>query len=141
MESKYDKARYNKTYYEKNKDKLRELQRQKRRKMKEALQKVEAEEQAAETESQEPAEGLSKCFQNIRYYQEYALRGCRQWLTGCLTSCLQSLKEDHREQAEQYAHSFRVFLRSIRLTMVISNISNTLNILKFIIYIYNNIVW
>ena len=42
----YDKARYNKTYYEKNKDKLRELQRQKRRKMKEALQKVEAEEQA-----------------------------------------------------------------------------------------------
>ena len=64
MESKYDKARYNKTYYEKNKEKLRELQRQKRRKMKEALQKVEAEEQAAETESQEP-EGLSKFFFNI----------------------------------------------------------------------------
>ena len=53
----YDKARYNKTYYEKNKEKLRELQRQKRRKMKEALQKVEAEEQATETESQE-SEGL-----------------------------------------------------------------------------------
>ena len=32
MESRYDKARYNKTYYEKNKEKLRELQRQKRRK-------------------------------------------------------------------------------------------------------------
>ena len=58
MEYKYDKARYNKTYYEKNKEKLRELQRQKRLKMKETLQKVEAEEQAAETESQEP-EGLS----------------------------------------------------------------------------------
>ena len=57
----YDKARYNKTYYEKNKEKLRELQRQKRRKMKEALRKVEAEEQAAETESQEP-EGLSTFF-------------------------------------------------------------------------------
>ena len=61
MESKYDKARYNKTYYEKNKEKLRELQRQKRQKMKEALQKVEAEEQETRTESQEP-EGLSKNF-------------------------------------------------------------------------------
>ena len=61
MEYKYDKARYNKTYYEKNKEKLRELQRQKRLKMKEALQKVEAEEQAPEAESQEP-EGLSKFF-------------------------------------------------------------------------------
>ena len=61
MEYKYDKARYNKTYYEKNKEKLRELQRQKRRKMKEALQKVEAEEQAPEAESQEP-EGLSIFF-------------------------------------------------------------------------------
>ena len=58
MEYTYDKARYNKTYHEKNKEKLRELQRQKRRKMKEALQKVEAEEQATETEGQEP-EGLS----------------------------------------------------------------------------------
>ena len=58
MEYKYDKARYNKTYYEKNKEKLRELQRQKRRKMKEALQKVEAEEQATETESHD-SEGLS----------------------------------------------------------------------------------
>ena len=64
MEYKNDKARYNETYYEKNKEKLRELQRQKRRKMKEALQKVEAEEQATETESQEP-EGLSKFFFNI----------------------------------------------------------------------------
>ena len=62
MEPKYDKARCNKTYYEKNKEKLRELQRQKRRKMKEALQKVEAEEQATEPESQEPTEGLSKFF-------------------------------------------------------------------------------
>ena len=140
MESRYDKARYNKTYYEKNKEKLRELQRQKRRKMKEALQKVEAEEQAAETESQEP-EGLSNFFQYIRHYQRYALQGCRQWLTGCLTGCIQSIKEDHRGQAEQYAHTIRAFLKSIRLTMVISNISNTLNILKFIIYIYNNIVW
>ena len=61
MEYKNYKARYNKTYYEKNKEKLRELQRQKRRKMKEALQKVEAEEQATETESQEP-EGLSICL-------------------------------------------------------------------------------
>ena len=62
MAYKYDKARYNKTYYEKNKEKLRELQRQKRRKMKEALQKVEAEEQAAppqDAESQEPTDGLS----------------------------------------------------------------------------------
>ena len=136
----YDKARYNKTYYEKNKEKLRELQRQKRRKMKEALQKVEAAEQATEPESQEPTEGLSN-FQYLRYYQKYALEGCRQWLTGCLTSRLQSLQEDHREQAEQYAHTIRVFLQSIRLTMVISSISNTLNIVKFIIYFYNNIVW
>jgi len=62
MEYKYDKARYNKTYYEKNKEKLRELQRQKRRKMKEALQKVEAEEQATEPDSHEPTEGLTKLF-------------------------------------------------------------------------------
>ena len=61
----YDKARYHKTYYEKNKETLRELQRQKRRKMKEALQKVEAEEQATEPESQEPTEGLSKFVFNI----------------------------------------------------------------------------
>ena len=65
MEHKYDKARYNKTYYEKNKEKLRELQRQKRRKMKEALQKVEAAEQETETGNQEPTEGLSKFFFNI----------------------------------------------------------------------------
>ncbi len=62
MESRYDKARYNKTYYEKNKEKLRELQRQKRRKMKEALQKVEAAEQETETGNQEPTEGLSNFF-------------------------------------------------------------------------------
>ncbi len=62
MESRYDKARYNKTYYEKNKEKLRELQRQKRRKMKEALQKVEAAEQETETGNQEPTEGLSIFF-------------------------------------------------------------------------------
>ena len=109
--------------------------------MKEALQKVEAAEQATEPESQEPTEGLSNFFQYLRYYQKYALQGCRQWLTGCLTSCLQSIKEDHGEQAEQYAHTIRVFLQSIRLTMVISNISNTLNIVKFILYLYNNIVW
>ena len=109
--------------------------------MKEALQKVEAEEQATETESQEPTEGPSKFFQYIRYGQKYALQGCRQWLTGCLTGCLQSLKEDHREQVEQYASAFHAFLQSIRLTMIISSISNTLNILKFIIYIYCNIVW
>ena len=106
----------------------------------EALQKVEAEEQDTETESQEPTEGLSRFFQYLRYYQKYALQGCRQWLTGCLTSCLQSLQEDHREQAEQYAHTIRVFIKSIRLTMLISNISNTLNIVKFIIYLYKHII-
>ena len=63
MEPKYDKARSNKTYYEKNKEKLRELQRQKRRKMKEALHKVEAEEQEAETGNQDPA-GIS-IFLNV----------------------------------------------------------------------------
>ena len=126
----YDKARYNKTYYEKNKEKLRELQRQKRQKMKEALQKVEAEEEAAETESQEP-EGMSKFFQHIRHYQKYAIQGCRQWLTGCLTGCLQGFKEDHREQAEHYTVLASGFLKSVRLTMIINNIANALNIIIF----------
>ena len=59
MEYKNEKAKYNKTYYEKNKEKIRELQRQKRRKMKEALQKVEAEEQTTDTKNSEPAQGFS----------------------------------------------------------------------------------
>ena len=62
MEYKNEKARYTKTYYEKNKEQLRELQRQKRRKMKEALQKVEAEEQTTDTKNSEPVQGFSKFF-------------------------------------------------------------------------------
>ena len=109
--------------------------------MKEALQKVESEEQTTDTKNSEPAQGFSKFFDNFRYHKKYALESCNQWLTGCLPSYLQSIQEDYREQAELYTKYLRDYLKSIRLTMVISNVSNILNIVKFIIYLYNNIVW
>ena len=109
--------------------------------MKEALQKVEVEEQTTDTKNSEPVQGFSKFFDNFRYHKKYALESCYQWYTGCLSSYLQSIQEDYREQAEHYTKFLRDYLKSIRLTMVISNISNILNIVKFIIYLYNNIVW
>ena len=89
MEYKYDKARYNKTYYEKNKEKLRELQRQKRRKMKEALQKVEAEEQDTRTESQEPTEGLSNFFFTIS--SSFVIGGYSISCNSCLRETIKML--------------------------------------------------
>ena len=80
-------------------------------------------------------------FQHIRECQKYVIQSSHQWVTGCISSCIQSIKEDHREQAEQYAVIARDFLKSVRLTMIVNNISNILNIIKFIIMIYNNIKW
>ena len=45
MEYKYDRQKHNKTYYEKNKENIKRKQREKRLKMKEALQQLEAENQ------------------------------------------------------------------------------------------------
>ena len=41
----YDRQKHNKTYYEKNKESIKRKQREKRLKMKEALQQIEAENQ------------------------------------------------------------------------------------------------
>ena len=60
MEYKYDRQLHNKRYYEKNKIMLREKARQKRLKMKEALQQVEAENQ--ETEHEPKPEKMSSIF-------------------------------------------------------------------------------
>ena len=64
MEYKYDRQLHNKRYYEKNKIMLREKARQKRLKMKEALQQVEAENQETEHEPK-PEPMSSKFFLNI----------------------------------------------------------------------------
>ena len=59
----YDRQKHNKTYYEKNKENIEREQREKRLKMKEALQQVEAENQETETPKPEPM--TSKFFLNI----------------------------------------------------------------------------
>ena len=46
----YNRQLHNKTYYEKNKENIKRKQREKRQKMKEALQQIEAENQETENE-------------------------------------------------------------------------------------------
>ena len=60
----YNRQLHNKTYYEKNKENIKRKQREKRLKMKEALQQIEAENQ--ETENEPKPESMStKFFLNI----------------------------------------------------------------------------
>ena len=59
----YNRQLHNKTYYEKNKENIKRKQREKRLKMKEALQQLEAENQETETPKPEPM--ISKFFLNI----------------------------------------------------------------------------
>jgi septal ring factor EnvC (AmiA/AmiB activator) len=58
---KYDKVKYNKTYYEKNKEKLREKAKEQRKKMKEALQMVQASETSEPPPELEKKEDNQKC--------------------------------------------------------------------------------
>ena len=112
-------------------------------KMKAALQQLEAENQEMDNDTPEPEPVTmgSKFFEHFRYCQKYVIQSSHQWVTGCISSCIQSIKEDYREQAEQYAVVACDFLKSVRLTMIVNNISNILNIIKFIIMLYNNITW
>ena len=107
--------------------------------MKAALQQLEAENQEIDNDTPEPEPVTmgSNFFEHFRYCKKYAIQSCHQWLTGWISSCIQSIKEDHREQAERYAVYTCDFLKSLRLTMIINNIANGLNIIKFIILIYN----
>ena len=60
----YDRKKHNRTYYEKNSENIKRKQREKRLKMKEALQQVEAENQETENEPK-PEPMTSKFFLNI----------------------------------------------------------------------------
>ena len=62
MEYKYDRQKHNKTYYEKNKENIKRKQREKRARMKEALEKLEAEPDEVKTESREPVSMASTFF-------------------------------------------------------------------------------
>ena len=143
METKYDRKKHNRTYYEKNSENIKRKQREKRAKMKAALQQLEAENQEIDNDTPEPEPVTmgSKFFEHFRYCQKYVIQSSHQWVTGCVTSCLQSIKEDYREQAEQYTVVACDFLKSVRLTMIVNNISNILNIIKNIILLYYNIKW
>ena len=143
METKYDRKKHNRTYYEKNSENIKRKQREKRAKMKAALQQLEAENQEIDSDTPvpEPESMSSIFFQHIRECQRLIIQGSHKWITGCISSCIQSIKEDHREQAEQYAAIACDFLKSVRLTMIVNNISNILNIIKYIIMLYNNIKW
>ena len=132
----YNRQLHNKTYYEKNKENIKRKQREKRLKMKEALQQLEAENQETETPKPEPSVS-TEFFEHFRQCKKYAIQSSHQWITSCVTSYIQSIKEDHREQAERYAVCASDFLKSLRLTMIINNIANGLNIIKFFIMIYN----
>ena len=131
----YNRQLHNKTYYEKNKENIKRKQREKRQKMKEALQQVEAESQETETPKPEPS--MSTIFEYFRPCKKHIIEDSYQWITSCVTSYIQSIKEDHREQAERYAVCASDFLKSLRLTMIINNIANGLNIIKFFIMLYN----
>ena len=67
METKYDRKKHNRTYYEKNSENIKRKQREKRAKMKAALQQLEAENQEIDNDSPvpEPESMSSKFFFNI----------------------------------------------------------------------------
>ena len=54
MEMKYDRKKHNRTYYEKNSENIKRKQREKRAKMKAALQQLEAENQEIDNDTPEP---------------------------------------------------------------------------------------
>ena len=54
MEMKYDRQKHNRTYYEKNSEKIKRKQREKRAKMKAALQQLKAENQEIDNDTPEP---------------------------------------------------------------------------------------
>ena len=64
----YNRQLHNKTYYEKNKENIKRKQREKRQKMKEALQQLEAENQ--ETENEPEPEPMSRNFLTFPTMQE-----------------------------------------------------------------------
>ena len=140
MEYKYDRQKHNKTYYEKNKENIKRKQREKRLKMKEALQQIEAENQETENEPKpEPPMSTKSFFDHFRYCKKYVVQSCHQWLTGCVAGCISCCQKNYRTEINQIRASYTNFIESIRLTMLINNISNILNIIKFILYIYNYI--
>ncbi len=106
--------------------------------MKEALQQLEAE-QVAPKKTIKNHQICQLHFEYIRNGQHYAVKRGHQWLSGCVSGCIQSIKENHREQTDRCATEVSGFIKSIRLTMLMNNISNLLNIIKFFIMIYNNI--
>ena len=61
----YNRQLHNKTYYEKNKENIKRKQREKRLKMKEALQQVEAESQETENEPKPEPPMSTNFFLNI----------------------------------------------------------------------------
>ena len=128
----YNRQKHNKTYYEKNKENIKRKQREKRARMKEALERLEAEPDEVKTESREPGSMANTFFEHIGKCKRYAIESGHQWVTGCISGYIQSIKEDHREQAEHYAVCASDFLKSVRLTMIINNIANGLNIIKFL---------
>ena len=67
MEMKYDRQKHNRTYYEKNSENIKRKQREKRAKMKAALQQLEAENQEIDIDTPEPEPVTmgSKFFLNI----------------------------------------------------------------------------
>ena len=127
----YNRQLHNKTYYEKNKENIKRKQREKRQKMKEALQQLEADNQETENEPK-PEPMISTFLEHFRQCKQIVIESSHQWITSCISGCIQSIKEDHREQAERYAVCACDFLKSVRLTMIINNISNGLNIIKFL---------
>ena len=66
----YDRQKHNKTYCEKNKENIKRKQREKRARMKEALEKLEAEPDEVKTESREPVSMASNCFWTYRKMQK-----------------------------------------------------------------------
>ena len=135
----YNRQLHNKTYYEKNKENIKRKQREKRQKMKEALQQIEAENQDTDNEPsgpparpQKPEPMSSKFFEYFRQCKKHIIEDSYQRLTGCISGYIQSIKEDHREQAEHYTVLACDFLKSVRLTMIINNIANGLNIINFL---------
>ena len=65
MEMKYDRQKHNRTYYEKNSENIKRKQREKRAKMKEALQQLESQNQEIENDTQPEPESMSSKFFNI----------------------------------------------------------------------------
>ena len=106
--------------------------------MKEALQQVEAESQETENEIM-PEPMSSNFFEHFRYCKKYVVQSCNQWLTDCVAGCISCCQKNYRTEINQIRASYTNLIESIRLTMLINNIANILNIIEFILYIYSYI--